>query len=211
MEYIRQSQAVVESTLNTTLDNPYIMAILKVTLVLYAVMIAPKPPGYLEELFKNTYFKIFAIALMIYLGEKDLQLAILIAVVYVIGMNMMAGRTALESFSPFSAEYQKHGNSVLIEPKTAIYPGCQNITMEDLIKAFDGDQERMISAAQNSFRELLKISKSKDAKESLTKTAYAAGLPYNMSFDKPETAPYIATLLVNYGFQINQTCTPPNN
>lgn len=209
MEYIRQSQTVVESTLNTTLENPYIMAIVKITLILYAVMIAPKPPGYLEELFKNTYFKIFAIALIIYLSEKDLQLAILISVVYVFGMNLVSGRGILESFSPFSAEYKNENGSKLIEPKTAIYPGCQNITMDDLIKIFGGDQEKMISTAQNSFRELLKMAKTKDGKESLTKTAYAAGLPYNMSFDKPETAPYIATLLVNYGFQLSDSCAPP--
>ena len=32
---------------------------------------------------------------------------------------------------------------------------------------------------------------------------------FNLSFDKPETAPYIATLLVNYGYNIKGDCQPP--
>jgi hypothetical protein len=67
----------------------------------------------------------------------------------------------------------------------------------------------MQSAVQYSFKELVQKTKSKDSKELLTKIAYSAGLPYNLSFDKPETAPYIATLLVNYGYNIKGDCQPP--
>jgi hypothetical protein len=67
----------------------------------------------------------------------------------------------------------------------------------------------MQQTAQYSFQELMARSADKSAKERLTKIAYAAGLPYNLSFDKPETAPYIATLLVNYGFNINDLCKQP--
>jgi hypothetical protein len=56
----------------------------------------------------------------------------------------------------------------------------------------------------------MKQIKSKDDKDKLIEIAYAAGLPYNLSFDKPETAPYIATLLVNYGYKVNDKCQPPH-
>jgi hypothetical protein len=210
METLRTTQSYVESTINYSLANPYIMAIVKVGLALYAAQIAPKTPEYLQVWFQNTYVKLIAIATIAYLGEKDIQLAILIAIVYVFGMNLLSGRGILESFSEYSSSYKPSGDFKLIEPKTAIYPGCQEVTMDDLYKVFEGDNAKMNQTVQYSFQELMARSSSKDSKDMLTKIAYAAGLPYNLSFDKPETAPYIATLLVNYGFNIKDLCKPPS-
>jgi len=213
MEYIKQAESFIESKIDYPLSNPYIMAVLKVTLVLYAAQIAPSPPAYITDLFKNVYVKLLAIFLIIYLAEKDIQLAILISVIYVFGMNLLSGRGILESFSnyaEYSDEYKSYGNMKLIEPKTMLYPGCESITMEELYKLFEGDNEKLQSSVQYSFQELMKHIKSKDDKDQLIKIAYAAGLPYNLSFDKPETAPYIATLLVNYGYKVTDQCQPPH-
>lgn len=209
MEYIKQAETFVEKQLSYPLSNPYVMAVIKITLALYGAQIAPKAPGYLQDLLKNTFVKLILIALIIYLSERDLQLSILIAVIYVLGMNILSGRGFLESFSNYSSEYKITGNSKLLEPKTVLYPGCENITMDDLIKLFDGDRSKFSNAVQYSFQELMVRTKSKDSKEALMKIAYAAGLPYNMSFDRPETAPFIATLLVNYGFNVKDKCQPP--
>jgi len=210
MEYVNKTKVLVESSVNKLLSNPYIMTIVKITLALYAAQIAPKSPQYIEDIFKNTYFKLFAIALMIYLSNKDLQLAILIAIIYVLGMNILSGRGILESFGDYSSDYKPYKDTKLIEPKTAIMPGCENITMQDLIALFEGDHEKFKNTVQYSFQELMKSSKSKDSKDELMKIARYAGLPYNVSFDKPETAPFIATLLVNYGFQVNDSCRSPH-
>lgn len=212
MEYIRKAESFIESKIDYPLSNPYIMAVVKVTLVLYAVQIAPIPPAYLSQLFKNVYVKLFLIFLIIYLSEKDIQLAIIIAVIYVFGMNLLSGRGLLESFSSnyadFSTDY-KAGNMKLIEPQTMIYPGCDKVTMDDLYNLFKGDALKLHSSVHYSFQELMKRMKTKDEKEMLIKIAYAAGLPYNLSFDKKETAPYIATLLVNYGYNVKGVCQPP--
>jgi hypothetical protein len=213
MEYIKQAESFIESKIDYPLSNPYIMAVLKVTLILYAAQIAPSPPNYIRDLFKNVYVKLLAIFLIVYLAEKDIQLAILIAVIYVFGMNLLAGRGILESFSnyaEYSSDYKPYGNMKLIEPQTMLYPGCESVTMDDLYKLFKGDNEKMQTSVQYSFQELMEQLKSKDEKEVLIRIAYAAGLPYNLSFDKPETAPYIATLLVNYGYVINDKCQAPN-
>jgi hypothetical protein len=209
MEYIRQSTQFLENSLAYPLSNPYIMAVLKISLALYGAQIAPKSPKYIEDLFKNTFVKILLIFLIIYLSERDFQLAILLAVIYVLGMNIASGRGVFESFSNYSSEYKGSGAKML-EPKTMLYPGCSDVTMDDLYKMFEGNQTKMQNSVQYSFQELLLKSKTKDSKELVMKLAYAAGLPYNLSFDKPETAPYIATLLVNYGFEINDKCQPPN-
>jgi hypothetical protein len=209
MEYISQAEKFVEKQLSYPLSNPYIMAVLKITLALYAAQISPKAPEYLQNLFKNTFVKLFLIALIVYLSEKDLQLAVLIAIIYVFGMNLLSGRGFFESFSNYSSDYKPSGNSKLLEPQTALYPGCESVTMDDLIKIFEGDRSKFANAVQYSFQELMLRTKTKDSKELLMKIAYAAGLPYNLSFDKPETAPYIATLLVNYGFNVKDKCQPP--
>lgn len=209
MEYLSKAESYVESTVSYPLSNPYIMAILKVGLALYAAQIAPKTPDYLQVWFQNTYIKLIAIATIAFLSERDLQLSILIAIIYVFGMNLLSGRGILESFADYSSTYVSSGDFKLIEPKSAIYPGCEEVTMDDLYKVFEGDHVKMNQTVQYSFQELMAKSSGKDSKEMLTKIAYAAGLPYNLSFDKPETAPYIATLLVNYGFDIKDLCKPP--
>lgn len=208
MEYIRQSTQFLESSLAYPLSNPYIMAILKISLVLYGAQIAPKSPTYIENLFKNTFVKIILIFFIIYISEKDIQLAIILAVIYVLGMNLISGRGIFESFSNYSSEYKGSGAKML-EPKTMLYPGCESVTMDDLYKMFEGDKAKLQNSVQYSFQELLLKANTKNSKELVMKLAYAAGLPYNLSFDKPETAPYIATLLVNYGFEINDKCHPP--
>lgn len=212
MEYIKKAESFIESKIDYPLSNPYIMAVLKVTLILYAAQIAPSPPDYIKDLFKNVYVKLLAIFLISYLAEKDIQLAILISVIYVFGMNVLSGRGILESFSnyaEYSKEYKPYGNMKLIEPKNMLYPGCEKVTMEELYKLFEGDNEKLQTSVQYSFQELMKNIKSKDEKDMLVKIAYAAGLPYNLSFDNPETAPYIATLLVNYGYVVTDKCQVP--
>jgi len=208
MEYIRQSTQFLESSLAYPLSSPYVMAVLKISLALYGAQIAPKSPKYIENLFKNTFVKIILIFFIIYISEKDIQLAIILAVIYVLGMNVISGRGIFESFSNYSSEYKGSG-AKMIEPKTMLYPGCESVTMDDLYKMFEGDKAKLQNSVQYSFQELLLKSNTKNSKELVMKLAYAAGLPYNLSFDKPETAPYIATLLVNYGFEINDKCHPP--
>lgn len=210
MDYLYKAQSITESGLSTVLANPYAMAVIKITLALYASQIAPKPPAYLQAVFQNVVFKIFAVFLIIYLADKDFQLAILIAVIYVIGMNLLSGRGVFESFADYSDKYKAYGDFKLLEPKSVIYPGCESVTMDDLHKLFDGDKAKMQQTVAYTFQELLHKYKTKESKELVMKVAYAAGLPYNMSFDKPETAPYIATLLVNYGFVVNDTCQAPH-
>lgn len=206
MEYLKSMEKGLQGQV---LGNPYIMAVLKVTLALYAAQIAPSPPQYLKDFFQNTFAKVFLIALIIYLSEKDLQLALVISIIYVFGMNYLSGRGYLESFADYSSEYKVEGSGKLVEPKTVLYPGCEDVTMDDLIQMFEGDHNKFKNAVQYSFQELMLRSKTKNSKEMLMKLAMAAGLPYNLSFDKPETAPYIATLLVNYGFNVKDKCQPP--
>lgn len=208
MDTLKNASAAVDKSLKTALQNPYVMAILKITLSLYAAQLAPRLPGAIQSVFQNTFVKILAIILILYLAQIDLQLSIILAVVFVLGMNTLAGRGPLESFANYSNEYETYGDFKLIEPKTNIYPGCLDITMQNLLDVFDGDKLKLQSAVQFAYKQLLTDAKTKQAKEQLMSIAYASGLPHNLGFTD-ENAPYIATLLVNQGFDLGGKCHPP--
>ena len=207
---IQENLNEVSKMAEKTLANPYVMAVVKLTLVIYAARIAPRLPDFFQRALENTYVKIILLMLMVYLSEKDFQLAVVIAVVYVMSVNFMAGRGVLESFANYSSEYKADSASKLIEPKTAVYPGCLNMTMADLEKAFDGDMQKLTAAATMAFKDLLAMAKNKTAKEKFMQIALATGLPYNIKFND-ENAPYIATILLYRGFDLGGTCTAPNN
>jgi hypothetical protein len=208
MESINAVSRQAEAVIQPFLRNPYIMAVLKITLALYAAQLAPKLPSSVSVVFSNTFAKIIAVALIGYLANFDFQLAVMMAIVFVVGANVLSGRGILESFSDFSTDYEVTGSSKLIEPKTAVYPGCHNVTVADLEKAFDGDNAKMQTTVEYAYHELLNQAANKSTKESLMNMAYAVGLPHNIKVSE-ETAPYIATLLMYHGFNIGDTCVPP--
>lgn len=208
MDIAKTIYSQIDTGAKYTLSNPYIMAIVKVSLVLYASQIAPKLPTAAEGVFSNTFFKIFALMMMIYIAGIDFQLAIIMAIIYVISLNFASGRGPLESFADFSKDYKASGSAKLIEPKTMIYPGCESLNMEDLQKVFDGDRTKLYNNASYAYKELMSKFTTESGKDTLTKIAYAAGLPYNKDFTD-ENAPYIATILMYQGLNISDTCTQP--
>ncbi len=200
----------IDSIIKPVLSNPYLMTVLKLTLTMYAAQLAPRLPDYISVWFQNTIVKILAIFLIVYLADKDFQLAILLAIIFVFGSNFLAGRKFFESFAPFDPTAKGDGKHTLIEPKTVLYPGCQDITLDDLLKAFDNDNLKLQNAVNYSYRELIAQSTGKSAKGNLMRIAHAIGLEYNKDILKEENAPYIATLLMYNGFTFGDQCVPPN-
>jgi hypothetical protein len=209
MDFVKNMTEKADSYVKGALSNPYIMAVLKITLALYAAQLAPRLPKSFSDLFQNTFVKIAALCIMVYLSEKDFQLAILLAVIFVFGSNLLSGRGFLESFSDFSTDAQTDSKFKLIEPKSVIYPGCHKMTMSDLINAFEGDHLKMQTTIAYAFQELLAKTETKNGKEKLMKIAYATGLPYNVKFTD-ENAPYIATILVYNGMAFGGECIAPH-
>lgn len=200
----------VKGTLDAVLANPLVMAVVKLSLTLYAVRLAPRLPENVDNLLDNTLAKVIGLALIVYLADRDFQLAVILAVVYVLGVNVLSGRNPIESFSDFSTNFDSNFTGQLIEPKTMIYPGCQKFTLADIEKMFEEKQLDLQKTVMYAYRELMHKVKSKGAKETLMKIAYAIGLPYNLQFND-ENAPYIATLLVYYGFNLGNSCISPHS
>lgn len=189
------------------LENPYLMAFIKVSLVLYAATVAPKLPVSVKQVFDNTYFKIAFIFLMLYLSQMDFQLALLLAIAYVVSINLLSGRSALESFADFK-KFEGESKHKLIEPKSVVFPGCQDIKLEDLLNAFKQDRVALQTSIRYVYHRLLQEDKSTDEHQRLLKFARMSGLPYNVEVND-ENAPFIATLLLYYGFEFSDSCKPP--
>lgn len=205
MEAISQK---LESYVDPVLKNPYIMAVVKIVIVLYAAQMAPRAPAAVSNVFQNTYFKIFALFVIVYLSERDFQLAIILSLVLVLGLNVLSGRSMLESFANYSTDYKADPKFKLIEPKSILYPGCQSLKMDDLYNAFGSDKLSLQANLENAYKQLLSKYTTKDKKELLEKIARVAGLPYNVQFTD-ENAPYIATLLMYHGFGFGEDCVAP--
>jgi|688.fasta_scaffold283506_1 hypothetical protein len=220
MESLQNVQIAVQSNLNTLLQNPYLMAVLKVGLILYASRIAPTTPDYVQNTFQNTFVKIIAIALLAYISEVDFQLAILLAIVLVLGANLLGGRGVFESYNnlgEYQVDMSKHTNLLgksaeigkfkLIESLSDNYPGCNKVTLKDLLALFNGDAPKLQKTVHYAFSEL-HASLTGNDKENLLRVARAAGLPYNVELSD-QNAPLIATILLNYGYIVSDTCQPP--
>ena len=205
---LAQAPKLIQENVDNILRNPLIMAVVKLSLTLYAIRLAPRLPENIDNLLSHTLAKVIGLSLIVYLSEKDFQLAILIAIIYVFGTNLLSGRQFYESFSDYSKDFTSATTSKLIEPRSVIYPGCEGLKMADIEKAFEEKNLDLQQAVMYSYKQLSNKVKSKNAKETLMKIAYATGLPYNIEFTD-ENAPYIATLLMYYGFNISTGCMAP--
>jgi len=208
MESLKTISQTASGYAQKTLANPYVMAVLKITIVLYAAQMAPRLPNSLTVLFSNTFFKLFALFVIAYLAEHDVQLSLILAVTFVFGTNLLAGRGFFESFSNFSSDFKPAGNFKLIEPKSVLYPGCENITVDDLLAAFDNDKLHLQTTVQTAFKELMQQITDKPTKEKLIYLAHATGVPYNVPLND-DNAPLYATILLYSGFQFGEKCSAP--
>ena len=97
MDYLNSYNTSVNSMLSP-LDNPNITAFLKLMFILYGAMIAPKLPDEILVWFEYVPFKIFILSLIVWLGNHDPALAIIISIGLYISMNKLAGKKAFEKF-----------------------------------------------------------------------------------------------------------------
>ena len=221
MDTITNAENFLRSNLDPLLHNPYIMAILKISLILYASSIAPKLPHFVQDTFSKTFVKIIAIMLLAYLSEIDFQLAIILAIVLVLGANLLSGRGMFESYdnvAMYHSDMKDYtnllgkpaaiGHAKLQDSLSDNFPGCNSVTLKDLLNIFDGDHLKLQTNVEYAFTELNNTLTDKDAKNNLTKIAHAVGLPYNLELTDAN-APLIATLLLNHGYKITESCQAP--
>jgi len=77
----------LEKILNRSLDNIYLNTALKVFLVLYAALAAPRFPPKLVFLMDNVFVRIGVAFLIVFMALRDPSLALMIAVVFIITLQ----------------------------------------------------------------------------------------------------------------------------
>jgi len=84
--------SLVNNNLGWVHENKYVFPVVSLILGMYAALARPKLPKFIEKLFNNPIFRLAMISYIIYRGNKDPQLAVMIAAAFLITMHMINKR-----------------------------------------------------------------------------------------------------------------------
>jgi len=84
--------------ISEVLDNKYFTTAITVILGLYAALLGPNLPPFMQKLFSNTIFRICVLFLVVVSGNKDPKIAIMIAVAFVLTLDYLYAQQAKEAF-----------------------------------------------------------------------------------------------------------------
>lgn len=79
-------------------SNKYVSTSITVILALYAALLGPNLPVFVQQLFTNTIFRIIVLFLVVYSGNKNPKIAILIAMGFVLTLDYIYAQQAKEAF-----------------------------------------------------------------------------------------------------------------
>lgn len=96
---MEQFNAVVNQNLGWVHENKYVLPVLSLFLGMYAALARPKLPTFIAKLFENPVFRLVVISYIIYRGNKDPQLSLMIAAAFLITMHMI-NKQQVETLSP---------------------------------------------------------------------------------------------------------------
>ena len=79
-------------------SNKYVSTSITIILALYAALLGPNLPVFVQQLFTNTIFRIIVLFLVVYNGNKNPKIAILIAMGFVLTLDYIYAQQAKEAF-----------------------------------------------------------------------------------------------------------------
>jgi hypothetical protein len=197
----------LERYIQRIIQHKYFSIVMVMLSVSYGALIGPSPSKFMITVFSNIFFKIIFFTFVALGARFDLSTSLGLAAAYVLIVNLAAGRPLLESYSNFNKEYKNDSGLTLLDPRVAIEYGCMDMTLKDLEDSFDNDKVKLQTTLKFAYKELLRQLTDKTSKERLMRLAYAVGLPYNVVAND-ENAPYIATILIQWGYDFNSKCNP---
>lgn len=80
------------------MDNKYVSTMITIAIGLYAALLGPELPPVIKDLFNNTIFRIFVLFLIVVRGNKDPQMAIIIAIAFVLTLDYIYVNSSKETF-----------------------------------------------------------------------------------------------------------------
>lgn len=88
----------LNTSFNKAMNNTYVSGALTLFLILYASMVRPELPPTLMNMFDSSLFRVVFSALIVYTASHNLQVSVLIAVVFVLSMNVLNEQKIAEGF-----------------------------------------------------------------------------------------------------------------
>jgi hypothetical protein len=96
---MEQFNTIVNQNLGWVHENKYVLPVLSLFLGMYAALARPKLPNFIAKLFENPVFRLVVISYIIYRGNKDPQLSLMIAAAFLITMHMV-NKQQIELLTP---------------------------------------------------------------------------------------------------------------
>ena len=87
--YSEEFNNIVNKNLGWMHNNKYVVPVLSLFLVLYVALARPKLPNFVAKLFENPVFRFLIISYIMYRGNDDPQLSLMIAAAFLITMHMI--------------------------------------------------------------------------------------------------------------------------
>jgi len=127
---MEQFNTIVNQNLGWVHENKYVLPVLSLFLGMYAALARPKLPNFIGKLFENPVFRLVVISYIIYRGNKDPQLSLMIAAAFLITMHMI-NKKSVEKLDLDSKlknrddpNCYEDGNYVCNKPKNRDDPNC---------------------------------------------------------------------------------------
>ena len=92
------------STIKSVLTNPITYGVLAVFLAVYGPKITTKLPKPVVKTLNNNFFRFIIIALIAYLGTKDLQLSLILAIGFLLILSLAMTQDVTENFESYKNE-----------------------------------------------------------------------------------------------------------
>lgn len=90
---------IVDKTMSDLFSNSYSSAIITLFLVLYGGLAAPKLPSFVADLFENPVFRIIVLSLIVYKGQRDPAMALMIGIGFTVTLNMINKQKFFENMT----------------------------------------------------------------------------------------------------------------
>lgn len=82
-------------------NNKWVSSSISLMLALYVTVARPALPDFLMRLFENPIFRVAIMAFIVYRGNKDPQLALIVAVAFLFTTNMLTEQKISDGFEQF--------------------------------------------------------------------------------------------------------------
>lgn len=90
--------------MDSFLSNPYVAGAIVVIAIFYGSLARPELPMAVHRLFDSPIFRFIILTLIAWVGSKNIQVALVIAIVFMITMNLLSEQKLSEGFVAYTLE-----------------------------------------------------------------------------------------------------------